>query len=412
MKAPFFKLELKSNNKTFDITKYVKSFVYEDAIEEDSLVKITIDSDYAEQLADDSRFVTGTIINFQYGFIQGKISRIHSTRVTDITHEYAASITMSLTCLDLGNVVKKATSNKIWKGMTSSQIAVEIANDWGLEADITPTSKVWDNLPQGNKSDKDFLTYLAQREEDGDFIYYIRNNTLYFGKRKLDKKSEFIYTYGEDIVRFKPSMKESSAKPESVKAKVNVQNPIKGTSSVAEAGVKNEKGGSYTGTYKTVYNSDGNKVGRIPIKQTHTEDKKTGKGFGKPFLNPSPDLKENENLANSKKKTATLKTLVADLVIEGNPLIEPNNVVTINNVAKKYAGNWFVIKATHNVGQTYTTTLSLSRNAGKEKTANKEDAPKSKVNNTVGDKPQTKKSTVTVKKVHIYDQNGNRTNKR
>lgn len=412
MKAPFYKVDLISNDKTYDITKYVKSFVYEDAIEEDSLLKIVVDSDYAEQLADDSRFVTGANIHFQFGFMQGKISAVHSSRISDITHEYAHSVTMSITCLDLGNAIKKATSSKVWKGKTSSQIAAEIAASWGLQSDITETSKVWDSLPQGNKNDKQFLTYLAEREDDGDFISYIRNDTLYFGKRKMDKNSDFIYTYGENIVRFRPSWKESSAKPEAIKSKAIVTNPFKGTTAQAEASATKEKGGAYTGTYKTAFNQNSKAVGKIPIKQDSKQEKATGKGFGKPFINPSPDLKESENLANSKKKTATLKTLVADLVVEGNPLIEPNTVITINNVAKKYVGNWYVVKATHNVSGTYTTTMSLSRNAVKEKSKNVENAPKAKVNNTVGAKPQTKQTTVKITKVYTYDQNANRSNKK
>lgn len=425
MFAPFYKVEISTNGKRDDITEYVKSFTYEDATEEDSLMKISVDSSIAQSLADDSRFNTGATIYFQFGFIQGKLSPVHSVRVTDIAVDYGASVSMAITGLDLGNAIKKSSSQKIWKGKTSSQIAREMAASWGLKAEVEDTTKVWEDIPQGNKDDKALLKYLAERETDGDYISFIRNDTLYFVKRALNKKSEFTYTYGEDIVRFKPSWKESSIKPDAIKTKVNVADPLKGVNSKLS---NNDSGGGYTGKYKAVYNSSGDRIGQILINNqkninkdkslTFSEKIKASmqgiqksmdfaeQEFGKTMTSPSPNVKENQNLTNSKKKRATLKTLVASLTVNGNPQITPNTVITVSNVAKRHSGNWYVTKVTHKIDQGgYSTDIELSKNAIRDKS--KEEAPKAKVNNTIGDKPNNSKNTVKVR-YNKYDQNGNK----
>lgn len=391
MKSPFFKVEIiNSKGEPEDITEKVSSFSYEDAIEEDSMLKLNVFSDFAKELADDSRFSTGATLQFQFGYLQGQISKVHKAKITDISHNYAQNVTMSITALDVGNIIKKATSTRIWKGKTSSEIAKEIADSWGMAFETDPTTKVWDNLPQGNKTDKQLLSYLAERETDGDYINFIRNNTLYFVKRGLGKTSAVTYTYGEDIISFKPSFKESSASGSAAKSKVVVNNPKVGGHSVQSASPKTEKGGNYTGKYKNVYQLGGKKVGRVPVEQTDKQETQTKKGFGKPTIDPTPSKTEASNIANSKKKKATLKTMVADLQIEGNPTIEPNSIITINNVAKAHSGNWFVLKITHNVGTGgYLCTLNMSRNAGKKKSDT--EAQGSKVNASVGSKPQDKK---------------------
>lgn len=409
MKSPFFKVDIiNSKGKSTDITEKISSFVYEDSIEEDSMIKLNIIADFAKDLADDANFSMGSVLHFQFGYLQGQISKVHKARITDISHSYGDTITMSVTALDIGNVIKKATSTRIWKKKTSSDIAKEIADSWGMGFVTDATSKVWDSLPQGNKTDKQLLSYLAERETDGDYIHFIRNNTLYFVKRGLDSKSAYTYTYGQDIINFKTSFKESSAQPTAAKAKVVVNNPKIGGHSVQSASPKTEKGGAYTGKYKNVYQIGGKKVGKVPIEQTDKEEKATKKGFGKPIIDPTPSKIEASNLANSKKKKATLKTLVADLQIEGNPSIEPNTIITINNVAKAHAGNWYVIKITHSLTTGgYTCKLDLSRNAGKKKSDT--EAKPTKVNTSIGIKPSAQKSENTVKvyeKRNVYRADG------
>ena len=74
--------------------------------------------------------------------------------------------------------------------------------------------------------------------------------------------------------------------------------------------------------------------------------------------------------------------MTADLVVEGNPFLFPNKMITMSNVAKRHSGNWFVSKVTHNIDGSgnYTTTLGLKKNGGKVG----EEKSKNPVNKKIG----------------------------
>lgn len=381
MKEPYYKVYIDKR----DISLYVESINYEDSSEIDNLITLEIDQNYALRLADDEDFTTGRFITFQFGFLQGAVSELHKARITDITHKYRERVSMTVKCLDLGTTIKKTTSQKIWKGKTSSEIAKEIADSYGMDSEITPTKKVLDSIPQGNKSDLEFLRYLAARESGGNFVTFIRNNTLYFSERGLKEESRVTFTYGDGnstLVSFEPSIKESGQSAAGVKS-LNTTTVVDNTTET--------KTGS-TGSYKVYYGEDGSLAKKVAGTDTSKESV-----IGKRNTTAVKDGSEAANLANHSKKKANLKTLVAKLVVEGNPILTPNTVVTVKNVAKRHLGNWYITKITHAIkGQSYLSTMELSRNAGKSKA--KDQAKTTDANNTVGANKAQEKVKVRVYK--------------
>lgn len=80
-----------------------------------------------------------------------------------------------------------------------------------------------------------------------------------------------------------------------------------------------------------------------------------------------PDAKEQtkaimQNLVNALKKP---KVLTMSLDVQGNPLIEVGNLITIKGVSKKFEGNWYVESTKNSIakGKTYITNLECIRNA-------------------------------------------------
>lgn len=69
------------------------------------------------------------------------------------------------------------------------------------------------------------------------------------------------------------------------------------------------------------------------------------------------------NIGRGKKE----KRLQASLTVIGNPILETGQQIGIQNVGKKYSGNWYIHKITHSLdpGRGYTTDLVLSRQAPK-----------------------------------------------
>jgi len=361
IKSPYYKVYIGDR----DITRYVESITYEDATEEDNIITLKIDQDYALQLADDPDFVTGKIVAFQFGFMGGAVSQLHKSKVTDIKHTYRERVMMTMKCLDLGTTVKKTTSQKIWENKTSSQIAEAIASKYGFDKEIKTTSKVWENLPQGNKSDLEFLKYIAAREGQGNLVVFIRNNTLYFVERGLkeDSKVTFTYGYGDgEMVSFEPTQKESTKKAVSNQTAITKVDEKTGKVTTTVVDNTTEEDTGSTELYK--FDADnGDNLGEI------SEDNTT---VGKQNSEPVENEEEAKSLANSTKKNAALEGMTAKLKLDGQPLLVPNSVITIKNVAKRHLGNWLITKVTHSIQSgAYITTCDLKRNASKSKTKNK-----------------------------------------
>lgn len=371
MKAPYYKIWIGDR----DITEYIESLDYEDTTEEDNLVTVNVDQEFALMLADDRDFVTGTIISMQFGFMAGTISELHQARMTDITHDYKERVKMTIKCLDLGTAMKKTTSQKVWENMTTSEIAQAIADKHGLRSEITPTTRVWETMPQGNRNDVDLLAYLVKRDGDGNNIVFIRNATLYLTPRGTKEDSLITYEYGAGngvLISFTPSLKESSKDGSfNQTAVVNIDDKT-GEVKASVVDAQTEENTGTTGSHKLVYGAEtGEQVGNI------FEDNTTA---GKPNLECVEDDVEATSLANATKKKEAHKVMTAKLVVEGNPLLSPNSIITITNVAKRHIGNWLVSKVRHKISQTrYVTSCDLSSNGAKSSDTS---AVKTQDNNT------------------------------
>lgn len=439
MKAPFFKVYIDGSNE--EITDYIESFSYEDCMKEDSFLNLSVYAKFAMALADDPRIKVGTNLSFQFGYLGGKISKLHRIRVTDITHKYNERITMDIKCLDVGNVARKVESSKVWKDVTTQEIVVAIANKYGLEVDTDNPQTYWDNLPQGNKSDTAFLEELAGKEDGGDWVSYIRNKTLYFVHRKLDSNAVISYTYGDGdgvVISFEPSQKESTkgngasngAQATAVDPKTgNIKSVLTNNTnelnkmdlSRYERNIKYDRFKEQThrgktGTYTAVKSGikgnleqatkkrndllierqkecdkikDGVKPDAAKIKQIDEQLTGISKQFDnypdikKKFVEPYPKgdnpTRQMQSSTSAAKKSSDLGGLKATLTIEGNPLLVPNTVITMKGVAKVHSGNWFVEKVTHDVSTSgYTCSVELAKTGSNVGTKKSEATNKSK----------------------------------
>jgi len=378
--TPFYKVFMGGKNKK-DITEYVSSVSYEDSMEEDSQVEINIHKDKVMELLNDDRINEGTVINFQFGYYSGVISKVHTAFMKDIDVNYSQNgVTLTIRALDKGNDMKKSSSAKVWQGKTTSEIAYEIAKYYKLKTAITKTTTPWPDEAQGNKSDMDFLRYLASREEDGDFVAYIRNNTLYLKHRDLKQKSIKTFTWGAgdpgEVISFAPKWRESTKKAEA------------GTTIANGAVANNAMPNNYIlgMLYNKVTGNLINAGGHITSKGTYEQQPNpnvTTNGIwnGRPQFGPSdpgkfvltpgpntypPALKTAKNLAASSKKKADLKVLTATLRVLLSPRIEPNAVLTMAGCADRHNGNWFIEKVKHSIsGSIADTTIYLVRNGKK-----------------------------------------------
>lgn len=388
MASPFYKVYIEKNNR--EISEAVERFHYEDCTEEDSYLELVLSKEESMKYADDPDIAEGVWLNFQFGYIQGELSKLHRCKISDIKTRYADRVTLTIKCLDIGTSMRKDSNQVVWKNKTSVQIAKEIADKWGLRLESDSTTRVWDSVPQGNKSDMAFLQYLASREDTGNFVTYIRNDVLYFVNRKLKSDSTKTYTYNDGngtVVSFEPEWRESTQDSSAIESKHTSVDQKSGKVVNTKVNNSTETSTGTLGENKLVFSGNF----KYKRKDENKLKKSSAPAVSKPIVLPTKDSKEAENLANSKKKKATLKSLEATLVTEGEPNAVPNSVITVAGVAKNHSGNWFVTKVTHDIsGSGYVTTHKLNKNGTNKGNATKSsgsDISKVKdANKTVGPK--------------------------
>lgn len=422
MRSPIAKIYIKSSNR--DISEFIEHFSYERCVEKDDLVQLKVKQDYAFDLIDDPEIVSGKLITFQYGFIGELLSPVREARITDIDVDYGDKIILIIKALDRGQDMKKGGQRKVWNNITSSGIVSEIADKYGLNPLIDPTYNVWKSLPQGNRTDFEMIQWLCNHEKDGSFRFYISSTDLVFERAKYEKKARFQYTYGVDIVKFSPKYCQSRNKsgfgnqtavcgfdPKSKTALNSLVNPANvgdnqklGDHSLISFNVNgDQKNGGVLSGLKTAISNGAPANGNAPVSSTgvlknlvsgskagtdNPTDKPVAASTGI-IVAPHHDVQESMDFGSKHhKKNSGPKVLMADLTVEGNPLFNLTDIVTIAGVAKKHLGNWHIEKITDTVsgGSAYVTKIEFSRNGTAKAMSTAAVKSTDNVNKTTGDK--------------------------
>lgn len=394
-KTPFYRVLIQENE--VDITENVTRLSYDDCIDKDDLVTITLDKLTLDWI-DNTKLNKGTVLIFTFGYLGGDISPKRLCAIKDIEVSYNATISMTIKALDQGLLLKKLTSNRVWTNVKVSDIFKSVANDFGLKYEVEETEKVHPAIPQGNKTFYAFLQELTNKEgsgsgKKGSWQFYLKGDTIYFVQRDLSKDSIRTFTYGngDDIVRsFKPKYEQKKGESEEVSSSGIDLDSNKAWTEKSNVSDSKETG---VGVNKIVYDINGKVVKTLTEMNT-----------GKAIVPDSTKQSEEKKKVVSKQKDAELKELTASLSIEGDPLVESGKIITVAGVAQKHAGNWYIISVIHTVGNGgYMSDLKLNKNAAikpplddKKKVENQ--------NKTAGDKTSVVEKEVPVIK---YDINGN-----
>lgn len=349
----------------------ILSFVFEDSILLDNLMEFSLKghTDLISQF-DDGLFNSGETIVFEFGYINGITSATHVAIIVDreVSYDKDGGITLKIRCLDKGTVLKRVEIIKDWSGKTSSQIAEEISGKYDLFYTVEKTKRVHTVLHQTGQNDFEFLKYLALIEEKGDFVFFIRDNMLYFVRRGLDKDSFAQYVYGasETILSFKTSSKDSIVPTEVSGVTSKTSKKTKDKDEVVTSDLSSNSAVNL-GNYQVSYQTD--KFEGLVRKE---------------LVLPNFEKVEMVNMTSSLQKEARLKILTGTLVIEGNPTLSPDEVITMQGkLLKRDVGNWYITKVTHSIDRGYRVTLEIAKNATADINSGAKNS-KSTVNTSVG----------------------------
>lgn len=399
-KSPFYKVTVRRTGR--DLTELIDAFTYEDCTEEDDILKISLKNKTID-LVDDSDLLPGVELSYVYGFIGERISPKRIARISTIETKYGASIDITVTATDAGYLMKKDSSNKVWKNVTASQIAERIAKNNGLTAQIEPTKKVYDNLPQGNRTDFEFLKYLTTIETDGSFRMFVKDNALVFAPLDLKKPSIRTFTYSGPegtIIAFSPKSNQNTKTKGSIKTTVTGVDPLTGETKKSVADSSNTKGETRLGGNVFSFDAGSNLVKSAAKGATTTKET----GNGQAVMGGPSSQEEMDNMANKEKKSGSLTDITASLEVPADPGFQADTIITIKGVAALHAGNWYVAKVVHQISKSggYRMSMDLKKNATNKKTGETADGD---VNKSTGpDAAQARK-----KQVFKYDANSKST---
>ena len=397
--SPFYKVFIDSTGQ--DITPFVDSFSYEDTLEKDDLLRISVTLKNVFEI-DEDWVAIGEKLNFFFGYIGGLQTEIKVAKISDFDTPYGDVIKLKIDATDVGQFMKEEFSNKIHNEKTLSELVQEIADKYSLKAESIETKKKYSYLPQAQKSDFDFLTQLAKREN---LVFRVTGETLILEKRDLLKESIKTYTWGKDIISFHPKIKYSKQDSSSQKTTSFSLNPQ--TNAIQKSEAKSddkdkEKLGEYDIKFD-INSENGTKV--FPTKKAESEKSEDGK-----LVQGSVDKTENDGLVNKIQEDKSLGNITATLVVVGNPILKAGQVLTIAGVAKKHEGNWKImtVKSDVTAGSYYKTTCELKRNATNKSVTNTQPDKASTKSQPVNDSQGSTQINAAQSEVVMFDQNGKR----
>jgi phage protein D len=375
--SPFFRISVAETGE--DITDLCDGLDYEESAEKDDLLNITIKTKNVF-FVDEEWLAVGEKLYFLFGYKGGLQSGRYVATIADIDIDYGNLTTIKIKCSDAGAFAKNTTSNKIWKDVTATDIAEQLADKYELTLQATPTNKKYSQLPQGNKNDFDFLQEVAKKEN---LQFYIASDQLIFKPRDLLKPSIRTYSLGVDIIKFKPTTKTSKDSPSSQAAQTTTLNPVDGTTKTNKA-TNTDKENALQGVFTINY-----ATGKTDKVSRKNDSKET-----ETVLNASSDSSEAKKQIANKVQNSMQNAIKASLEVQGDPNLKVNEIITIGAVAKKHEGNYLITTVKHKINKSgYFCTIELSKNAtGKSVTAKKEQKnPEQPENKTIGNENTTQK---------------------
>jgi phage protein D len=394
--SPFYRVSVASTGE--DITARVDSFSYEDTIEKDDLLRISVTLKNVFEV-DEDWVVAGEKLIFFFGYIGGLQTEKRVAKISDFDTSYGDVTKLKIDAVDVGQFMKEKFSNKIHNDKTLSELVQEIADKYSYKTEILETKKKYSYLPQAQKNDFDFLMQLAKKEN---LVFRVSGETLILEKRNLLKDSIKTYTWGVDIISFNPKIKYSKQDSSSQNIQSNSVNPQTNEIQKSEAKIE-DKDKEKLGEYIVQVDANGKERKVFPTKKAETEKSEDVK-----LVQGSTDKAQNDGLVNKIQEDKSLGDITATLVVEGNPILQANQILTIAGVAKKHEGNWKItsVKTDIAAGSYYKTTCELKKNATSKAVGNvqsdKATSKSQSVNTTQGSTNIDEAQSEVLK----FDQNG------
>ncbi len=249
-------------------------------------------------------------------------------------------------CYDKLHRLSRGRKQRTFMNMKDSQIAEQIAQEMGLQADVDDSGTTHDHVFQNNLSDIDFLYARAR------FINYeldVEDDTLRFKRPKIQEGGSTTYKWGENLKRIRFNLSTSKQVDE-----VQVRGWDPGTKKeiIGKATAGSElstMGGGLTGSQAQSGKYGGGRkvsmVANVPLVDQETADK----------------------IAQARFNELAMEYITGEAEVEGDTAIKSGSIVKFEGTGKQYDGEYYVVNAVHTLkpgngpGTGYTTRFAFKR---------------------------------------------------
>ena len=309
----------------------------------------------------DEWFSLGNEIVIEMGYKSQTEKFIMLGEITGLEPEFTQDgATLTVRGHNYGHRLLRGRQTKTYAKKTDSDIAEEIAKDYGLTT--TEASKNTTEAPKNTITDTKIkhpyvvrynqtaLEFLQDRARRIGYEVFVINKALYFRPRNHNTK-EILTLNREDLSQFSPRL---SSLNQVSQVEVHSRQPLDKTgeewtkSLVTQATVSDMK-------------AMGSNPGSTVVKNAFSKYGAVSEVINRPIFT----AKEAEDLAQGQFNNLALSYITGEGSCAGNGQLRAGNVIEITNLGTRFSGKYYLTSTTHTYSTEsgYTTDFSVKSNA-------------------------------------------------
>ncbi|MGD9663074.1 MAG: phage late control D family protein [Porticoccaceae bacterium] len=369
-----------------DISDDILQFSYEDVTDKMDELRLTIlDAEMVH--IDDPMLQEGKEIKAKWGYIDN-LSEIRTCTIKEVEYDFpdGGDPTITIVAYDKGHNLTGRAARTVWKNKTVADIVRDIAGKHKLK----PIVQIQEDPPrafvsQGGKNDMEFLLNLAAEVA---CVLKIKNTELSFAPA----------TDGGAVVKF-IYRGEPDGYLKNIQIKSDAEQGKGAASETTAPGIDPATGKPFAPK------SDASKSKYVVNMKDGSEKRETKKTSahdetGAVAVSTAETEKEAEKAAKSKAAGAVKDAIKADIETIGLPYLCAGMTITIENIGKKFSGDWKIVSVRHVIDDNgYTCNIEATKKDVGKKSDSKSSGSNSTKEAGGGSNAPTasaKKNTVTV----------------
>lgn len=302
---------------------------------------------------------TGNHVEVSWGY-PGNMSPLRQMKIQSVK----GSLALAVECLDEVVVMNKVQKVRAFENMSRSQVAEQIAKDYGYGADmihVDDTEEVLEQITQARMTDMQLLRDMAKREG---FEFYVDFDGFHFHPRRLGQAPlrKFVYYTDPDrgdliswnlendifsagkTASVTVAARDPLKKPPPIKAEASNETET-GRDTLAEQAALQDPMAAFARGGYTLHNSEA-----------------AAKAAGHAII---PSTEKTEDSAKRQASGIFKKAAMqgAELTVEarGDPQMLAKRTIEIQGIGKTISGLYYVTSCAHKLGDGYKMTMKCKR---------------------------------------------------